>query len=131
MTSLLFNILECRQVNFTRLRVFLHEAKANLEGNIRFGVNWNVYDNVEIHIYLGDHVSETCFASTLIHETAHSLVYTLENEGHTDEWIRVTVRLMMLINIFLTETEHLLCAVIKGENVCTVEETSDAVVIVE
>ena len=38
---------------------------------------------------------------------------------------------MTLINIFLTETEHLLCVAIKGENVCTVEETYDAAVIVE
>ena len=67
----------------------------------------------------------------LIHETAHRLVNSLENACHTDEWIRVTVRLMMLINIFLTKTEQLLCAAIKGENVCTFEETSDAVVIVE
>ena len=118
-------------MNFTRHRVFLHEAKPKVEGNTLFGVNWNAYDNSEIHIYLGEHVSETHFAGTLIHETAQSLVNTLENEGHTDEWIRVTVRLMMLINIFLTETEHLLCAAIKGENVCTVGETSDAVVIVE
>ena len=127
--SLLLHILECRQVNFTRLRVFLHEAKANIEENTLFGVNWNAYDNSEIHIFLGDHVSH--FAGTFIHETAHSLVNTLENEGHTDEWIRVTVRLMMLINIFLTETKHLLCGAIKGEIVCTVEEISDAVVIVK
>ena len=113
--SLLLNIPECRQVNFTRLRVFLHETKANIEGNTLFGVNWNVYDNSEIHIYSRDHVSETHFAGTLILETAHSLVNTLENEVQTDEWIRFTVRLMMLINIFLTETEHLLCAAIKGE----------------
>ena len=70
------------------------------EGNTLFGVNWNAYDNLDIHVYLGDHVSETHFVGSLIHETAHSLVNTLENEGHTDEWIRVTVRLMKLINIF-------------------------------
>ena len=46
-------------------------------------------------------------ATLYYYETTHSLVNTFENEGHTDEWIRVTVRLMMLINIFLTETEHL------------------------
>ena len=73
---------------------------------------------------MGDHVCLTHFAGTLIHETAHSLVNTLENEGYTNEWICVTVRLMMLINIFLTETEHLLCAAIKGENVFNFEETS-------
>ena len=53
-------------------------------------------------------------ATLYYYETAHSLVNTLENVGHTDEWIRLTVRLMMLNNIFLTD----------------VEETSDAVVIV-
>ena len=100
MVSLLLNILECRRLNFTRLRVFLHDAKATVEGNTLFGVNWNAYDNSDIHVYLGDHVSETHFVGSLIHETAHSLVNTLENEGHTDEWIRVTVRLMKLINIF-------------------------------
>ena len=54
-------------------------------------------------------------ATLYYYETAHSLLINLENEGHTDEWIRLTVRLMMLNNIFLTETEHLLCAAIKGE----------------
>ena len=102
-------------MNFTRLRVFLHEAKANIEGNTLFGVNWNAYDNSEIHIYLGTMYLKHILQALFIHETAHSLVNTLENEVHTDEWIRVTVRLMMLINIFLTETEHLLCAAIKGE----------------
>ena len=45
-------------MNFTRPRVILHETKANIEGNTLFGVNWNAYDNSEIHVYFGDHVSE-------------------------------------------------------------------------
>ena len=49
--SLLLNILGCRKGNFTRLRVFLHEAKANIEGNTHFGVNWDAYDNSEIPIW--------------------------------------------------------------------------------
>ena len=31
-------------------------------------------------------------ATLYYYETPHSLISTLESEGHTDEWIRVTVR---------------------------------------
>ena len=130
--SLLLNILDDRQVDFNRLRVFLFDANAaTAGGDTLFGVTWNVYNNSEIHIYLRDHVSETQLFGTLLHETAHSLVNTTENAGHTDEWFRVTVRLMMLINMFLPETEHFLCAAIRGENVCTAEDISGAIVLVE